>query len=216
MIGPRDGNHACDLTRIDLTVSEQAAPKRVWSLSGDCADNISAGNPHADRFDNNAVWHFYTDTIKTGDKQPTIPPNSLLARWLETKDAAQAAQLATEVETLLTSPLPTDALEPNETLHRELTALNGPLFATIDSSKLLESVSAEELASAKFGLDPQLFGRHPKGSAVPAQHLVVQAPSILEIQLPAGLVAGSEFTVLCRFAGCNRRASQRAVSGRDG
>ena len=44
-----------------------------------------------------------------------------------------------------------------------------------------------------IGLDPALFGKHPNGSAVEAGSLCVQAPSVIEVRLPADLVAGAEF-----------------------
>ena len=43
-----------------------------------------------------------------------------------------------------------------------------------------------------WGLDPRKFGRHGDGSAIDAASLYVEAPSIVEIRLPADLVAGSE------------------------
>ena len=45
----------------------------------------------------------------------------------------------------------------------------------------------------RVGLDPALFGQHPNGSAIDAASLCVQAPSVIEIRLPADLVAGCEF-----------------------
>jgi hypothetical protein len=44
----------------------------------------------------------------------------------------------------------------------------------------------------KFGADPATFGRHPNGRALDAADLCVQAPSVIEIRLPADLAAGSE------------------------
>src|SRR5205807_2027832 len=44
-----------------------------------------------------------------------------------------------------------------------------------------------------FGLDPATFGKHPNGSAIDAAALCVQAPSVLEVRLPAELAAGVMF-----------------------
>jgi len=44
-----------------------------------------------------------------------------------------------------------------------------------------------------LALDPAQFGKHPNGSAIDATSLCVQAPSVIEIRLPADLVAGYEF-----------------------
>src|SRR6185436_5184613 len=38
-IGPRDGNHACDLTDIELTLTDTADAKRVWNLSRDISSS---------------------------------------------------------------------------------------------------------------------------------------------------------------------------------
>ena len=45
LIGPRDGNHACDLTAVDLTL---AGGGREWNLAREVSPDILAGNPHAD------------------------------------------------------------------------------------------------------------------------------------------------------------------------
>ena len=59
---------------------------------------------------------------------------------------------------------------------------------------LLRDVRAA--ANASYGLDPALFGKHPGGDAagsVEAASLCVQAPSVIEVRLPADLAAGAEF-----------------------
>ena len=58
-IGPRDGNHSCDLTAIDLEItSQEGDEQRTWNLAKDVSGDVLAGNPHADRFGNAGVWHF--------------------------------------------------------------------------------------------------------------------------------------------------------------
>ncbi len=44
-----------------------------------------------------------------------------------------------------------------------------------------------------FGLAPNLFGKHPNGSAIDPASLCVQAPHVLDVRLPADLVEGCEF-----------------------
>ncbi len=46
--------------------------------------------------------------------------------------------------------------------------------------------------SAKWGLDPAMFGKHPNGKAIDATSLCVRAPSVIEIRLPTDLVSGRE------------------------
>jgi hypothetical protein len=70
VVGPKDGNHSCDTTVIELTIAQAGGQGRVWSLAKDVIDNIHAGNPHADSLGNADVWRFYSlDT-----PQPTLRP----------------------------------------------------------------------------------------------------------------------------------------------
>ena len=48
-----------------------------------------AGNPHADRFGNAGVWHFYTEPDKGGEIGPVIPAGSLLAKWQSSASAEE-------------------------------------------------------------------------------------------------------------------------------
>ena len=45
---------------------------------------------------------------------------------------------------------------------------------------------------AEWGLDPALFGRHPNGKAIDADSLVVRAPAVIPIRLPASLASGRD------------------------
>ena len=62
LIGPR-GDHACDLTAVDLTIREQGGDHRVWNLAADVSGNLLAGNPHADSLGHRDVWHFYHEAV---------------------------------------------------------------------------------------------------------------------------------------------------------
>src|SRR6185295_2378929 len=42
-----------------------------------------------------------------------------------------------------------------------------------------------------FGIDPALFGTHPHGAAIDPASIWVQAPSVIEVRLPADLAAGA-------------------------
>ena len=44
----------------------------------------------------------------------------------------------------------------------------------------------------EWGLDPAMFGRHPNGKAIDADSLVVRAPAVIPIRLPASLAAGRD------------------------
>src|SRR5262245_62043413 len=77
LIGPRDGNHSCDLTAVDFTVT---VGSRTWNLAKDVSSDILAGNPHNDSFGNAGVWHFYSEPDQ-GGAEPLLPAGSLLAKW---------------------------------------------------------------------------------------------------------------------------------------
>ncbi len=45
LVGPRDGNHACDLTDLELVLSNRWANPREWSLARDVSSNILEAIP---------------------------------------------------------------------------------------------------------------------------------------------------------------------------
>jgi hypothetical protein len=170
LIGAREGNASCDLTDVELQLKSGS---QSWSLGGDVSGNILAANPLG-------AWHFYSEPVTGAGSGTVIPANSLLARWQATEDPAQKRTLATALQALLTNAAP-DAKTPDGALYRQLTSLAGPLFSTagIDSN-----------ATSEWGLDPKQFD---------GDNLKTQAPSVIEIRLPADLVADSEFTVTGRL-----------------
>jgi hypothetical protein len=101
VIGPRDGNHSCDLTRIDLSLISLSDKQQEWNLAGDVSSNLHAGNPHADRLGNDAVWHFYAEPVSGGGIGPVIPAGSLLAKWQAATDPAEKQTLSDQVQKLL-------------------------------------------------------------------------------------------------------------------
>ena len=94
LIGPRDGNHACDLTAVNLTIAGGGCE---WDLAREVSPDVLAGNPHADAHGHPGVWHFYTEPDKGGAGERVIPAGSLLARW-------QSAATAEEKQTAGTRP----------------------------------------------------------------------------------------------------------------
>ena len=77
VVNPRDSDHSCDLTSLDLTLTDGS---RQWNLARDLSPNILAGNPHPDGFGSADVWHFFSEPA-SGSAEQVIPPGSLLARW---------------------------------------------------------------------------------------------------------------------------------------
>ncbi|MEO6183737.1 MAG: DUF1587 domain-containing protein, partial [Verrucomicrobiota bacterium] len=128
VIGPRDGNHSCDLTAVDLNLTDGT---RTWNLAKDVSPNILVGNPHADNQGNAGVWHFYSEPDK-GDAGSVLPSGSLLAKWQSTTNVAEKQRIADEVQKLLlgvAAGLAKDS--PDALLYRQLTSLNGPLLNSI-------------------------------------------------------------------------------------
>ncbi|MEX2288490.1 MAG: DUF1592 domain-containing protein [Planctomycetaceae bacterium] len=194
LIGPRDGNHACDLTAIDLTLRDGS---HEWSLARDVSPNILAGNPHADGQGNADVWHFFPEPVG-GTTGNVIQAGSLLARWQSAGSAEEKQKLADELQRLLQGgpeSLPKDS--PDRALHRQLTSLGGPLLVAALQAIAAKPASAIDTSDSRFGLDPAQFGKHPAGASpdaapVDPASLCVRAPSIIEVRLPGDLVAGAE------------------------
>jgi hypothetical protein len=202
IVGPRDGEHTCDTTSIAMNLTEVVTEgeAREWDLAKDVSPDLLAGNPHADRLGNNGVWHFYSEPDAGGGPETIIPAGSLIAQWQSTNDVEMKRQLADRIQTLLTTgPGDLAADAPDAVLHRQLTSANGPLFSAVRKELLSGKASdasetpSEEAASIQAGLDPALFGKHPDGTAIAAENLCVQAPSVIEVVIPADFVEGCEF-----------------------
>jgi len=199
LIGPRDGNHSCDLTSVDMRLTAAGEGGRVWDLALDASSDILAGNPHNDRFGNQGVWHFYTEPENGGNVGPVIPPNSLLAKWQVSQDTNERRKLAEAVQVLLSSAPPAAKDNPDTHLYQQLASLSGPLLGGLlrnssQAAAATEKTDPQDPATngVEWGLDPALFGKHPDGTALDSGSLIVQAPSVIEIHLPADLVAGCE------------------------
>ena len=198
VIGSRDGNHSCDLTAVDLNLSDGT---HIWNLAKDVSSNILAGNPHADGQGNAGVWHFYSEPDQGGGSESVLPGGSLLAKWQTSPNAVEKRQLAAEVQKLLVSGgtgLGKDA--PDAALYRQLTLWNGPLLESLLHGPGIGESSApvandSGVAAANWGPDPAQFGKHPNGTKIGPTNLCVRAPSVIEVRLPAELAAGREFVV---------------------
>ena len=139
---------------------------------------------------------FYSEP--DGDKsEDMIPAGSLLARWQDASSMKMKKQLADQLQSLLSNgpkDLPPDS--PDFKLYQQMTTLNGPFFASVRRQLLADPKTLSFADSnSKYGLDPDLFGKHPLGATVPSTDLCVQAPRIMELTVPADLVDGYEFVV---------------------
>jgi hypothetical protein len=192
LIGPRDGNHACDLTAVDLTL---AGDGRRWDLARDVSPDILAGNPHADSQGHSGVWHFYTEPDK-GGTESLIPAGSLLARWQKAVSADQRHRLSRALQDLLTSKPGAAKEGPDAVLYRQLASLRGPLVSAFRLSEPGTGPASTAAPSNRtgpvIGLEPSYFGKKEGAPPIDAASIAVQAPAVLEVRLPAELVAGCE------------------------
>ena len=178
-IGPRDGDHSCDLTDLELNIAGPDGKK--WSLTGDVADTIHAGNPHADKLGNPNVWHFHSEPVSPGaDGGLQIPGGSILAKWQTSGNAAERKKLAADLASLLTGKPPADAKNPDAQLFARMTALAGPLVSAAPPV----SVDPSRLSASVWGIDPALM---EKG------RLAIQAPGQVSVRIPSELGQGLVF-----------------------
>ena len=201
VIGPRDGNHSCDLTDLELVLKAAGANTPEWSLTRDVSDDVLAGNPHMDSFGNKDVWNFYTRPVKDNDADAVVPVGSLLARWQAADKAAGKHELAVLIQKMLTGEPPAGAGEthPDVVLYKQLASLGGPLLIrawprVAEGRRGAASTTGNR--ETDVGLDPAMFGKHPGGSSIDAASICVQAPSVIEVRLPTELTVGAEFVTV--------------------
>ena len=198
-VDARDGDHACDLTEINLNVTDVDKGIRVWDLTADVADNILDGNPHADKLGNKDVWSFVKGparppgTFKASG--PAIPSGSVLALWREAivdpMRRPDVGKLAERVQTVLAGPRPAQEKTPDRILYDNLVSAESPLFLGIDLTKLKKSRPGTTI----FGLAKEKFGRHPLGKPAEEASLIVPVNTVVEVRLPAALFRDRDFVV---------------------
>jgi hypothetical protein len=224
LVGPRGTNHSCDLTEVDLTIKESEGDHRTWTLSREVSGDILAGNPHADDLGHRDVWYFYPEKItsENGSFVAVVPKGSLLDRWQEELQRSERDRLAGQLQELITNGPPPENNHPDTALYNQLTSMSGPLLGKLDFARLAADArtsntpTTQPIEPTKFGLPRELFGNHPAGQVVDDANLIVEAPSTLEIRLPADLATGREFVVsaaLDAHAGTEGSVQAQAMMG---
>lgn len=188
VIGPRDGEHTCDLTEITLRVTPEGGGA-AWDVTEDCVGDLAVANPHAGR-GGEAVWHFLSEPTTAAAER--LPAGSVLTRWLLASDAEKPG-LAMALQGLLTGP-EVSGDGPDAVLRRTLLAPGGPLLGSV-----LTGPVGEVAAGEGVGPDPGRFGRGPGGETAERESLVVRAPSVVEVKIPAVLAAGAELVTVARL-----------------
>ena len=186
-VDAKNEDHVCDMTAIEFALTETDKPGRVWNLAADIATTVQEGNPHADKHGNKDVWSFVRGPSRPLGKSisSVIPPTSLLGKWRDAasdpKLKAVAAELAKQVQTLLSGKRPAQDKSPDRVLYDNLVGIESTLFAGVDVSKI-----AKPQTATTFGLPKEKF---TDGNLVSASNKVI------EVKLPAALFAGREFVV---------------------
>ncbi|HND52701.1 MAG TPA: DUF1587 domain-containing protein, partial [Pirellulaceae bacterium] len=195
-VDPRDGNHACDLTELELTITDETDAKRVWDLGKDVAWEIQASNPHADKLGQADTWSFARGPLlkPSANKAPpsVVAGNSSLGRWRmaasDPERRAEADELAKQVERILTGPQPNEKDVERSTYDR-LVAVDSPLLAGVDLTKVAKPAIKSANSAEQLGLPKERF-------ALPARENVIESSDkVVVIQLPASLFIGREFVV---------------------
>lgn len=212
-IDARDGNHFCDLTEIELTVTEIGKEKgRVWDLAAEVADDVLAGNPHADLLGNKGVWSFVKGPSRDRPigSASAVDTNSLLTHWrTAAADPARrtaAAEFAKQMQKLLTGTRPADK-HPDRVLYESLVSSDGALLKGIDLTPLVKSPD-----KPRWGLSKTMFGKHPLGRPAEENSLVLPLNKVTEVRLPAELFRDRQFVVDGKLdSGSDQRAVQFQV-----
>ena len=193
VIDARDRSHVCDLTEIELSITETEGEQREWSLSKDCADDVAAGNPHEDRFGNPGIWHFYWGYVDGQPTDVTIPPNSLLANWLDARTSDQASAIAERLGSLLIGRAHPAVNSADRDVMESLTALDGDVLSRVDLKALSERFA--ESNETEYGIDLKRFGQGREDVPIPATAFVTDTNEVLQLVLPASFCRDAEFVV---------------------
>jgi hypothetical protein len=196
VVGPRDGDHSCDTTSVNLRLSDG---EKRWDLAKDVSPNILLSNPLPDSHGNASVWHFCGEPTDQA-ASPAIPQGSLLHAWANADNPAQRESLAGRIQQLLESDAGGLAVDsPDAVLRQSLLSFRGPLLAPQANASHADtgaaSLPGDDGSTSVYGLDPSLFGNHPVAGEVAPGSLCIQAPSVIELRLPAEWVEGMELVV---------------------
>lgn len=197
-VDPRDADHSCDMTEVELTITEEADAKRVWDLGKDVSWEIQAGNPHADKHGQADTWSFARGPARksTGPVTKTpdsvVPGNSTLGQWrsvaADPARRAEAEKIAKDVERVLVGPRPANEKDPDRPLYDRLVTFESPLLVGVDLSKI-----AKRSTKGAFAFPKERY-------ASPGFDGVIESSDkVVEIRLPASLFVGREFVVDAKF-----------------
>lgn len=200
IVEPRDGNHSCDLTNIELEI---ASGDRTWTLSHELVGDILSGNPHSDALGRPNAWDFFSEPVASTAQIGTgsvIPTQSLLSQWFNEPDLMRRKALANQLEQRIinaSNATQADSIEtlPDDLLVRQIHSSSGPLFAAamLSLSEPRPNASSESTKSDRqLGIDRQHFGGDRDGVRIAAEDCCIDGPAVLAIRIPANLAEGTE------------------------
>ena len=179
-------------SRALFATSSSSMEVRIWIARsfGDLAELQWCGlrrnelTALPDSFGTPGVWHLYSNVLTTVNKGvgkvSNIPATSLLHKWLQAEDETERTTLAREIQKLAVGAAPEDDTSPDAILRKQLRHLNEEIeYADLQ----------EELA-----FDAR-FGTHPLEGDVNPNDLVVKAPNVIQLRIPARIAAGRSFVV---------------------
>ncbi|QJE94904.1 DUF1592 domain-containing protein [Luteolibacter luteus] len=169
-IDPRDGQHICDTTRVDLSIVGGGSS---WDLAKEVVDRLHKGNPLPDLAGNADVWHFCANA-SVGKKIEIFASGSIFAKWRDALLAGEGDEVlnsaAQAVKELLVSEVAVENVA-DRAFRERARDWRGPLGWL--------AAEAEDLHSA-------------------AGDIGAKAPSELEFRIPAQLAKGAEFVAKAR------------------
>lgn len=200
VVEPRDGNHSCDLTQIELEV---VGENQTWKLTDEVVGDILSGNPHADPQGRPNVWDFFSEPVAATGPLGTssvIPNQSLLSMWFNEPDPSLRKALANQLEQRIvnaTNPTQSASADtsPDALLVRQIHSSSGPLFAAAMHSLSLPqplAPAATTMPTRQLGIEGQRFGGEREGVRIADEDCCVDGPTVLAIRVPAYLAEGTE------------------------
>lgn len=190
LVGPRDGNHSCDLTRINLQI-EETESKRKWDLAERLSKHVLESNPIGDQFGNEDVWHLvkgnWNDALKRFERSSGVPADSVLDRWLNTADKNAQIGLQKQLVDWLNNTQPQPKPDsPDAILLQQIKELADPLY-----SKALRPLIKPD---ARFGKSDS------NNSVLPGVDLVTSSGTLTSFKIPADWMRGRKVMVDAKLA----------------
>ncbi len=203
LILPRDNNHSCDTTHVDLKLVEQQGEQRTWSLRDQVVGRVHEGNPMADTFGHEDVWNFGQSNPEQGLQ---IPDGSALAAWREQAILWKAnpdegkqndlVELAAAVQRVVTTNEQETLSAADQELRRQVLDWRGPLqWLSLGKSSLKQTETQQPDDGNALP-----FGTHPDGVDLQREDLCTRGTSTINIAIPAELKA-SEFVTTAKMHG---------------